>query len=84
MVQQIVHLNIPRLDSSDLLIAQLVERQTSIHEVVGSSNFNRSEKSNLAPFLLGGNFLKNSLITFFYFPSRVLMNCQKMDSIESF
>ena len=35
--KKIVHLKIQRLDSSDLLIAQLVERQTSIHEVVGSS-----------------------------------------------
>ena len=37
----------PRLDSSDLLIAQLVERQTSIHEVVGSSPTWRSIFSNL-------------------------------------
>ena len=27
-------------------------------------HFERSERSNLAPFLLGGNFLKNCLITF--------------------
>ena len=50
-------------------------------------HFERSERSNLALFLLGGNFLKNCLITFYLyarsFPRRVLMNCQKMDSIES-
>ena len=33
----LVCLKISRLDSSDLLTAQLVERQTSIHEVVGSN-----------------------------------------------
>ena len=33
--KKIGHLKIPRLDSSDLLIAQLVERQTSIRR----SNF---------------------------------------------
>ena len=43
----IVYLKIPRLDSSDLLIAQLVERQTSIHEVVGSSPTRRPNFSNL-------------------------------------
>ena len=37
----------PRLESSELLIAQLVERQTSIHEVVGSSPTRRSKFSNL-------------------------------------
>ena len=36
MVKKCVRLKIPRLDSSDLLIAQWLERQTSIHEVVGS------------------------------------------------
>ena len=51
-------------------------------------HFKRSERSNLAPFLLGGNFLKNCLITFFSilswsFPRRVLMDCQEMDLIES-
>ena len=49
-------------------------------------HFERSQRSNLAPFLLGGNFLKNCLITFSLgrsFPRRVLMHCQKMDSIES-
>ena len=30
-------------------------------------HFERSERSNLAPFLLGGNFLKNCLITFSLF-----------------
>ena len=30
-------------------------------------DFERSERSNLAPFLLGGNFLKNCLITFSLF-----------------
>ena len=30
-------------------------------------HFERSERSNLAPFLLGGNFLKNWLITFSLF-----------------
>ena len=30
-------------------------------------HFKRSERSNLAPFLLGGNFLKNCLITFSLF-----------------
>ena len=30
-------------------------------------NFDWSERSNLAPFLLGGNFLKNCLITFSLF-----------------
>ena len=35
MVKKTVHLEIPRFDSSDLLIAQLVERQISIHEVEG-------------------------------------------------
>ena len=33
----IVHLNIPRLDSSDLLVAQWFESRTGIHGVVGSS-----------------------------------------------
>ena len=42
-----VHLKIPRLDSSDLMIAQWLERQTSIHEVVGSSPTRRSNFSNL-------------------------------------
>ena len=42
-----VYLKNPRLDSSDLLIAQLVERQTSIHEVVDSSPTRRSKFSNL-------------------------------------
>ena len=46
-----------------------------------------SERSNLAPFLLEGNFLKNSLKTFSLsmqeVSMRVLMNCQKMDLIES-
>ena len=37
----------PRLNSSDILRAQLVERQTSIHEVVGSSPTRRSKFSNL-------------------------------------
>ena len=45
--KKIVYLKDPRLDSSDLLIAQLVERQTSIHEVVGSSPTRRSKFSNL-------------------------------------
>ena len=30
-------------------------------------HFKRSERSNLAPFLLGGNFLKNCLIIFSLF-----------------
>ena len=30
-------------------------------------HFERSERSNLAPFLLGGNFLNNCLITFSLF-----------------
>ena len=30
-------------------------------------HFERSERSNLAPFLLGGNFLKNCSITFSLF-----------------
>ena len=42
-----VHLKIPRLDSSDLLIAQWLESQKSIHEVVGSSPTGRSNFSNL-------------------------------------
>ena len=32
-----------RLDTSDLLIAQLVERQTSIHEVVGVKSHSEVE-----------------------------------------
>ena len=40
---KIVHLKIPRLDSSDLLMAQWLER----HEVVGSSPTRRSNFSNL-------------------------------------
>ena len=35
-------------------------------------HFKRSERSNLAPFLLGGNFLKNCLITFSLFMQEVL------------
>ena len=45
--KKFVYLKNLRLDSSDLLIAQLVERQTSIHEVVGSSPTRRSKFSNL-------------------------------------
>ena len=45
--KRFVYLKNPRLDSSDLLIAQLVERQTTIHEVVGSSPTRRSKFSNL-------------------------------------
>ena len=37
-MHKFVYLKIPRLDSSDLLIAQLVARQTSIHEIVGSES----------------------------------------------
>ena len=44
LIKKTVYLNIPRLDSSNLLIAQLlVEHQTSIHEVVGSSPTRRSK-----------------------------------------
>ena len=51
-------------------------------------HFKRLERSNLARFLLGGNFLKKLFDNFFSiyarsFPRRVLMNCQQMDSIES-
>ena len=47
-------------------------------------NFNRSEKSNLAPFLLGRQFSQKLFDNFFSiyarsFPRKVLMNCQKMD-----
>ena len=41
------NLKIPRFDSSDLLIRQLLERQTSIHEVAGSSPTRRSNFLNL-------------------------------------
>ena len=44
---KIVYIKFPRLDSSDLLIAQLVECQSNIHEVVGSSPTRRSTFSNL-------------------------------------
>ena len=42
-------------------------RMVPIHsrnmDLVAKCHFERSERSNLAPFLLGGNFLKNCLIT---------------------
>ena len=45
-LDQVLKIKNPRLDSSDL-IAQLVDRQTSMHEVVGSSPTRRSNFSNL-------------------------------------
>ena len=35
-------------------------------DLLPKGHFERLERSNVAPFLLGGNFLKNCLITFLY------------------
>ena len=55
--KKLVYLKNPRLHSLDLLIAQLVERQTSMHEVVGSSPTRRSKFKSLSlslcPCILG-------------------------------
>ena len=49
-------------------------------------HFEMSERSNLAPFLLGGKFSQKLFDNFFSiyarsFPRRVQINCQKMDLI---
>ena len=48
---------------------RMVPMHSKNMDLVESSkgHFERSERSNLAPFLLGGNFLKNCLITFSLF-----------------